>query len=72
MITLYHGTDVNSALDILNNGLNRDRLRALQTEPVQLGIGWYAAFDPQIAWFFATLAPGLNESGKLLKCYCLW
>jgi hypothetical protein len=30
MITLYHGTDVHSALDILNNGLRADKLLALQ------------------------------------------
>lgn len=63
IVTLYHGTDIESALDILNNGLNGDRLLALQTQPVQLGIGWYAAFNPEVAWFFATLAPGLEALG---------
>jgi len=43
IVKLYHGTDIESALDILNNGLNGDRLLALQTQPVQLGKGWYAA-----------------------------
>jgi hypothetical protein len=62
-LTLYHGTDIESALDILNNGLNGDRLLALQTQPVQLGIGLYAALDPEVAWFFATLAPGLEALG---------
>jgi len=49
IVTLYHGTDIESALDILNNGLNGSRLIALQTQPVQLGRGWYAAFDPEVA-----------------------
>lgn len=63
IVTLYHGTDIESALDILNNGLNGSRLLALQTQPVQLGCGWYAAFDLEVAWFFATLAPGLEALG---------
>ena len=49
IVTHYHGTDIESALDILNNGLNGSRLIALQTQPVQLGRGWYAAFDPEVA-----------------------
>lgn len=56
-ITLYHGTDVYSALDILNNGLNPDRLVKLQVNPVQLGPGLYTALDVNVAWFFASLAP---------------
>lgn len=56
-ITLYHGTDVYSALDILNNGLNPERLLKLQVKPVQLGPGLYTAIDLEVAWFFASLAP---------------
>ncbi len=56
-ITLYHGTDVYSALDILNNGLNSERLLKLQVNPVQLGPGLYTALDLDVAWFFASLAP---------------
>jgi hypothetical protein len=56
-ITLYHGTDVYSALDILNNGLNPERLLKLQVNPVQLGPGLYTALDLDVAWFFASLAP---------------
>lgn len=56
-ITLYHGTDVYSALDILNNGLNPERLLELQVNPVQLGPGLYTALDLDVAWFFASLAP---------------
>jgi len=56
---LYHGTDVDSALDILNNGLSAERLISIQgVRPVQLGLGWYAALDSEVAWFFASLAPG--------------
>ena len=55
-VILYHGTDVESALDILNNGLSEDELNKRQTESVQLGPGWYAAVEPDVAWFFATLA----------------
>lgn len=59
MTVLYHGTDVDSALDILNNGLNEHRLLALQgRRPTQLGPGWYVALDSEVAWFFAALAPG--------------
>lgn len=56
---LYHGTDMDSALDILNHGLDADRLTALQhNRPPQLGTGWYAACEAEVAWFFASLAPG--------------
>lgn len=56
---LYHGTDIDSALDILNNGLDATKLTALQYgHPTQLGAGWYAACDAEAAWFFASLAPG--------------
>ena len=64
LITLYHGTDVHSALDILNNGLQADKLLALQARhPVQSGAAWYVAFDPEVAWFFASLAPGDTAQG---------
>ena len=67
IITLYHGTDVESALDILNNGLNVDRLLALQAgHPIQSDSGWYTAFDPEVAWFFASLAPGDTSRGYTL------
>ena len=56
---LYHGTDVDSALDILNHGLDAAKLTALQLDrPTQLGLGWYAAYDAEVAWFFASLARG--------------
>ena len=56
---LYHGTDIDSALDILNHGLDAVKLTALQLErPTQLGRGWYATYDAEMAWFFASLAPG--------------
>ena len=56
---LYHGTDIDSALDILNHGLDAAKLTALQLDrPTQLGRGWYATYEAEVAWFFASLAPG--------------
>lgn len=56
---LYHGTDVDSALSILNEGLNAERLLTLQrTRPTQVGHGWYATPHVDVAWFFASFAPG--------------
>jgi len=64
-IVLYHGTDVDSALDILNNGLDAEHLLALQTgRLVQIRTGWYTALDPDVAWFFASLAPGDKGGGQ--------
>lgn len=60
----YHGTDLDSALDILNNGLSAQRLRFYQSpRQTQLGPGLYVAQDPEIAWFFASLAPGNRGRG---------
>lgn len=68
LVTLYHGTSVDSALDILNNGLNIDKLTALQSGGAeQLGTGWYAAFDPEVAWFFASLAPGAQQGYTVVE-----
>ena len=58
-VVLYHGTDWESALDILNHGLNIENLRRLQDErETQLGPGWYTTDDINIAWYFASIAPG--------------
>lgn len=57
VVTLYHGTDTESALDILNHGLSAEKLRSLQTT-TQIGPGWYAALNVEVAWFFASIAPG--------------
>jgi hypothetical protein len=55
----YHGTDWESALDILNHGLNVARLQQLQYgRSIQLGPGWYTTDDFNIAWYFASIAPG--------------
>ncbi len=63
-VILYHGTDVKSGLDILNNGLNTKKLLMLQAgRPVQTRTGWHTALDPEIAWFFASLAPGDRGQG---------
>src|SRR5215475_7292448 len=61
---LYHGTDVDSVLDILNHGLDAAKLKALQLDrPTQLGRGWYAAYEAEVAWFFASLAPAMWAGG---------
>ncbi|MEZ4616411.1 MAG: hypothetical protein R2867_13040 [Caldilineaceae bacterium] len=61
---LYHGTDLDSALAILNHGLDGSKLNKLQTgRPTQIGIGWYSATEPEAAWFFASLAPGNQDKG---------
>lgn len=58
-LIFYHGTDLDSALDILNNGLAPQPLILLQSgRPVHLGQGWYTSLDSEVAWFFAPLAPG--------------
>lgn len=63
-ITLYHGTDWESALDILNSGLDVENLRRLQSDrATQLGPGWYVTESPDIAWYFASIAPGLTDDG---------
>lgn len=63
-IILYHGTDWESALDILNFGLSVENLRRLQSGRVtQLGPGWYLTASPDIAWYFASLAPGSTDGG---------
>lgn len=63
-ITLYHGTDWESALDILNFGLSIENLRRLQSgRATQLGPGWYLTESPDIAWYFASIAPGLTDGG---------
>ncbi|MBX3052084.1 MAG: hypothetical protein KF753_11450 [Caldilineaceae bacterium] len=60
----YHGTDIDSALDILNDGLSVERLRLLQSlRQTQLGPGLYVTEDPETAWFFASLAPGNRGRG---------
>jgi hypothetical protein len=57
VVTFYHGTDIDSALDILNHGLNVEKLSSLQTT-TQIGPGWYTTLNVEVAWFFASLAPG--------------
>ena len=63
-VNLYHGTDWESALDILNHGLNIDHLKHLQAgRATQLGIGWYTTDMIDTAWYFASIAPGITEGG---------
>ena len=47
---LYNGTDIDSALDVLNYGLDAAKLTALQLDrPTQFGRGWYAAYEAEVA-----------------------
>lgn len=69
VVILYHGTDVDSALDILNNGLNQERLLNHQNEDLQLGSGWYTAIEPNVAWFFATLAAEALELCTVIEMH---
>jgi hypothetical protein len=40
-------------------GLDTAKLAALQLDrPTQLGRGWYAAYEAEVGWFCASLAPG--------------
>ena len=58
-VILYHGTDLESAIDIIQNGLNLNNLIHQQDgQPTQLGIGWYTTDNIDIAWYFASIAPG--------------
>jgi len=64
VVVLYHGTDWESALDILNFGLDAEKLGRLQSyRATQLGIGWYLTEDIDIAWYFASMASGLKDGG---------
>jgi len=64
IVILYHGTDQESALNILNHGLNVEHLRKFQVVSVtQLGEGWYTTDNVDIAWYFASIAPGTIDSG---------
>lgn len=67
MIKLYHGTDIYSALDILNNGLDRDKVFERQGRYSQLGVGWYTAIEPNIAWFFGTLAAEALDACTIIE-----
>lgn len=61
---LHHGTDWRSALSILNEGLDVAALRSLQARrESQLGVGWYTTESRDIAWFFASMAPGNSGGG---------
>ncbi len=60
-IVFYHGTDWESALDILNHGLDIVKLRRLQRAVTQLGEGLYTTDNLDTAWFFASIAPGAAD-----------
>ena len=60
-VVLYHGTDWESALDILNHGIDIINLRKLQRSETQLGEGFYTTDNSDTAWFFASTAPGVID-----------
>lgn len=61
----YHGTDVDSLLSILNEGLQAEKLRRLQSKrKVQAGAGWYVTDNISAAWYFATIAYGNEDKGS--------
>lgn len=71
-IILYHGTDVDSALDVLNHGISLAKLRMLQTGATQFGEGFYTTDKVEVAWFFASMAPGtLDKSYTVIECELL-
>ena len=48
---------------LLRKGLGTQLLALQARHPVQSGAAWYVAFDPEVAWFFASLAPGDTAQG---------
>ena len=68
-IILYHGTAIESALDILNNGLNVEKLVEIQSKRVvQIGSGWYATESIDVAWFFASTAlETMDQEGTVVE-----
>lgn len=72
LIILYHGTDVDSALDVLNHGISLEKLRILQIGSTQYGEGFYTTNNVEVAWFFASMAPGtLAKSYTVIECELL-
>lgn len=73
-VTLYHGTDWESALDILNYGLDLGHLQRFQVgRMTQLGEGWYTTDSVDIAWYFASIAPGsVGNSYTVIEMRILW
>jgi hypothetical protein len=70
-VIFYHGTDLDSLLSILNEGLQVDKLRHLQSmREVQSGIGWYVTDDIRAAWYFATIAYGNTYKGAVCQMLC--
>ncbi|MEZ4736842.1 MAG: hypothetical protein R3E79_57910 [Caldilineaceae bacterium] len=64
-VIFYHGTDLDSLLSILNEGLQADKLRELQSKrKVQAGSGWYVTNNISAAWYFASIAYGNTDRGS--------
>lgn len=66
-IILYHGTDVDSALNILNHGLNEQNLEFWQAgRRLQSGTGWYTSDSAIAAHYFGVIAPGNRGQGNTI------
>lgn len=66
-VILYHGTDVESALKILNDGINQQDLELWQRgRRLQSGPGWYTTDNVIAARYFASIAPGNRDHGNTI------
>jgi len=66
-VVLYHGTDVESALNILNHGLSEQELEFWQTgRRLQSGSGWYTTDSTIAAHYFGVIAPGNRGRGNTI------
>lgn len=66
-VILYHGTDFDSALKILNYGLDPQDLEFWQRgRRLQSGPGWYTTDDIIAASYFASIAPGNRNRGNTI------
>ncbi len=68
-VILYHGTNWENAIDILNHGLNIGRLIEIQSSKfVQTGIGWYTTENIDAAWYFASMSlETMNQEGTVIE-----
>lgn len=66
-VILYHGTDVDSALNILNHGLSDQDLEFWQAgRKLQSGSGWYTTDRAIAAHYFGVIAPGNRGRGNTI------
>ena len=59
----YHGTDEESAVDILRDGLNKDHMNDIISD---VSLGFYVTDDPGMAQSFADLR-GIDKPGVILE-----